>query len=68
MSISITLSTKEASQVHQILKAFDEGLIVNPSEDWELDHYDEKIADKTGLKAIVKKIEKSLPKKESENR
>lgn len=66
MSISITLSTKEASQVHQILKAFDEGLIVNPSEDWELDHYDEKIADKTGLKVIIKKIEKSLPKKESE--
>jgi len=58
MSISLTLSTKEASQVYQILKAFDEGLIVNPSEDWELDHYDEKIADKTGLKAIVKKNRK----------
>ncbi|MBU1201163.1 MAG: WYL domain-containing protein [Nanoarchaeota archaeon] len=45
---------------------FDEGLIVNPSEDWELDHYDEKIADRTGLKVIIKKIEKSLPKKENE--
>ncbi len=66
MNVSLTLSTKEVAQVHQILKAFDEGLIVNPSEDWELDHYDEKIADKTGLKSIIKKIEKSLPKKESE--
>ena len=66
MSISITLSTKEAAQIHQILKAFDEGLIVNPSEDWELDYYDEKIADRTCLKTIIKKIEKSLPKKESE--
>jgi hypothetical protein len=34
MIVSITLSTKETAQVHQILKAFDEGLIVNPSEDW----------------------------------
>jgi hypothetical protein len=66
MSLSITLSTQEASQIHQILKAFDEGLIVNPSEDWELDHYDEKIAGRTGLKTIIKKIEKSLPRKESE--
>jgi len=32
MNISITLSAKEAAQVHQILKAFDEGLIANPSE------------------------------------
>ena len=66
MNPIITLSKKEAAQVHQILKAFDEGLIVNPSEDWELDHYDEKIADKDGLKSIIKKIEKSLPKEESE--
>ena len=66
MSISIRLSTKEVVQVYQILKAFDEGLIVNPSEEWELDHYDEKIADRNGLKPIIKKIEQSLPKKESE--
>lgn len=66
MNISIALSKKEAAQVHQILKALDEGLIINPSEDWEFDHYDEKIADRTGLKVIIKKIEKSLPKEESE--
>ena len=66
MTPLITLSKKEAAQVHQILKAFDAGLIVNPSEDWELDHYDEKIADRNGLKSIIKKIEKSLPKEESE--
>ena len=66
MNISITLSKKEITQAYQILKAFDEGLIVNPSEEWELDHYDEKIADRNGLKPIIKKIEQSLPKKESE--
>ena len=46
MVIQLKLSVKEAKQVYQILKAFDEGLIVNPSEEWELDHYDEKIADR----------------------
>jgi len=60
------LSTKELKKIYQILKAFDEGLIVNPSEDWELDHYDEKIADRKRLKPILKKIEKLLPKEESE--
>ena len=66
MVIQIKLSLNEAKQIYQILKAFDEGLIVNPSEEWELDHYDEKIADRKGLKVVLKKIEKSLPKKESE--
>lgn len=66
MSIQLKFSVKEAKQIYQILKAFDEGLIVNPSEDWELDHYAEKIADRNGLKPIIKKIEKSLPKEEAE--
>src|SRR3989344_5016692 len=66
MNTSITLSRKEAAQVYQILKAFDEGLIVNPSEERELDHYDEKIADRDGLKKIMQKIEESLPPEESE--
>ncbi len=66
MVIQLKLSVKEAKQIYQILKAFDEGLIVNPSEDWELDHYDEKIADRKGLRPILKKIENSLPKEETE--
>ena len=66
MNVQLKLSVKEVKQIYQILKAFDEGLIVNPSEEWELDHYDEKIADKSGLKPVLKKIEKSLPKEESE--
>lgn len=56
----------ELKKIYQILKAFDECLIVNPSEDWELDYYDESIADKKGIKSILKKIEKYLPKEEFE--
>ncbi|MEA2036476.1 MAG: hypothetical protein U9O94_03145 [Nanoarchaeota archaeon] len=53
--MNLNLSNKEAKQIYQILKAFDECLIVNPSEEWELDHYDEKIADRKGLKTVLKK-------------
>lgn len=60
------LTTKELKKIYQILKAFDEGLIVNPSEEWESDYYDEKIADRKGLKPILKKIERLLPKEESQ--
>ncbi len=35
------------------MKAFEEGLIVNPSEDWEFEHYDEKLPDKKGIKPIL---------------
>lgn len=57
-------SVAELKKIYQILRAFDEGLIVNPTDDWEQDHYEEKIADKKGLKEIIKKIEKILPKEE----
>ena len=58
------LTNKELKKIYQIIKAFDEGLIVNPSEDWELDYYDETLVDKKGMKSILNKIEKLLPKKE----
>jgi len=56
----------ELKRIYQILKAFNEDLIVNPSEDWELDYYDEPIADRRGLNTILRKIEGLLPKKELE--
>lgn len=63
MSVSIKLSKKEAAHTYHILKAIDEGLITNPLEDWELDHFSERIVDKNKLKTIIRKIEQSLPKK-----
>lgn len=57
---------QELRKIYQILKAYDEGLIVNPAKDWEMDHYDEAIADKKGLKPILRKIELILPKKDAE--
>ncbi len=60
------LNAQELKKVYRILKAFKEGLIVNPSEDWELDYHDEPLADKKGLSVILGKIEKLLPKEELE--
>ncbi len=60
------ITARELGKIYQILKAFNEGLIVNPSEEWELDYYDESVADKKGLVAILRKIENLLPKEDQE--
>ena len=57
---------EELKRIYQILRALSEGVISNPSEEWELDYYDEPIASTDGLKPILKKIEKLLPKGEAE--
>ena len=56
----------ELKKIYHILNAYDQGLIVNPIESWEMDHYDEPIADKKGLKQILRKIEALLPKEDAE--
>jgi len=57
----------ELKKIYQILNAYDQNLIVNPAESWEMDHYDEPIADKKGLKQILRKIEALLPEEDAED-
>jgi len=57
-------TNKELEKIYKILKAYDDSLIVNPCEDWEMDYYDEPFIEREGIKPILKKIESSLPKKE----
>ena len=64
--MSTQLNNQELKKVYQILNAYDQGLIVNPAESWEMDHYDEPIADKKGLKQILRKIESLLPEEDAE--
>lgn len=61
-----TFTNNELKKMYRILKAFNEGLIVNPSEEGELDYYDESIADRKGLNTILKRIEGLLPDEERE--
>lgn len=60
----LSLSKNELLKIYKILKAIDEGIIANPSEEWELDFFDAPLLEKLNLKLILKKIEKSLPKEE----
>lgn len=64
--MSDQFNKQELKKIYQILNAYDQGLIVNPAESWEMDHYDEPLADKKGLKQILKKIELFLPKEDAE--
>jgi len=50
--------------MYVILDSFDKNLIVNPSEEWKLDHYPEELVNKRGIKSILKKLEKLIPKEE----
>lgn len=56
------LTDKEIEKVYKIIKAVDEGLLVNPQEEWEQDYYEEKLLDKSGLKQILKKLKSSVIK------
>jgi predicted DNA-binding transcriptional regulator YafY len=59
-------TSNELKKMYQLLKAFDEGLLVNPSEEWELDFYDEPIVNRDGLTSILKKLERLVPKEKCE--
>lgn len=61
-----TFTIGELKKIYQILKAFQEDVIANPSEEWELDYYDKPAVDKNGLGLVLKKIEKLLPAQEIE--
>lgn len=54
----------ELKALYQIVKSFDEGLIENPSESWEMDYYEKPLVDRKPILTILKKIEEMLPKKE----
>ena len=55
---------QELKKIYKILNAYDQRLLVNPAESWEMDLYDEPIADKKGLKEILGKIASLLPAEE----
>ena len=61
------LKGKEIEKIYKIVKAVDEGLLINPQEEWEQDYYDNKLIDKNGLKQILKKL-KSLTANDSINK
>ena len=55
-------NNEEIEKVYKIVKSFDEGLLVNPQQEWEEDYYGEKLLNKKGLKSIIKKLKSLIPK------
>lgn len=60
------LGKDDLLKIYRILKVYNEGLIINPSEDWEIDIYDDIMADKKGLDVLLEKIKELLPFNECE--
>jgi len=59
------LTNEEVKRVYLIMKALDENQLVYPAEEWELDHFDERLIKRKGLKRILRKLRKSLPEEEA---
>ncbi|MBS3154883.1 WYL domain-containing protein [Candidatus Woesearchaeota archaeon] len=63
--MSKAFSNQELKKIYQVLKSFNEGLIINPNEELELDYHNKVLIDKKGLAPILNKIKKLLPEEES---
>lgn len=54
-------TTRELLTIYEALKALHEDLLVNPSEEWESDYFDEPLVDRKGIAALLRIIEGMLP-------
>lgn len=59
--MSSDLTNEELKRIYLILKALEEGQLGYPAEEWELDHFDERLIERRGLGRILKKLRKLLP-------
>jgi len=62
--MSPDLTNEEMKKIYLIMKALEEGQLGYPAEEWELDHFDERLIDRRGIGQILGKLRKSLPEKD----
>ena len=55
---------EELKRIYLILKALEEGRLGYPEEEWELDHFDERLIDRRGIGQTLGKLRKMLPEKD----
>lgn len=58
------ITNQDLVTIYELLQAFREGQLINPSEEWELDYFEEPLVDRKNVEALLKKIEKLMPKNE----
>jgi predicted DNA-binding transcriptional regulator YafY len=63
--MQVELTKGELKKIYLILKALEEGQIEYPSEEWELEHFDERLIERKGIGRILEKLRKSLPEEEA---
>ena len=59
------LTNEELKKIYLILKALDESQIGYPAEEWELNHFDERLIDRKGIRRILEKLRRSLPERDA---
>lgn len=59
----LDLTKEELKRIYLILKALEEGQLGYPAEEWELDHFDERLIDRKGIRQILGKLRRSLPER-----
>ena len=59
----LSLTNEEVREIYVIPKAVEENQLVYRAEEWELDHFDERLIDRTKIYQISKKLPK-LPSQE----
>jgi predicted DNA-binding transcriptional regulator YafY len=67
VEMPLTLTSEEMVQIYLVLKAVQEGQLVYPDEEWELDHFDERLIDRAKVERISRKLRKMLPEEDVEN-
>ncbi len=66
MAIKQEFTKEELKALYQLVQSYEEGLVKNPQEDWELDYHDKALIDRKPLNGVLKKIESMLPKEKKE--
>jgi len=61
--VLLSLTNEEVREIYVIPKAVEENQLVYRAEEWELDHFDERLIDRTKIYQISKKLPK-LPSQE----
>jgi len=64
----LDLTKEELKRIYLILKALEEGQLGYPAEEWELDHFDERLIDRKGIRQILGKLRRSLPERNTRYR
>jgi len=63
--VLLRLTNEEVREIYLILKAVEENQLVHPAKEWELDHFDERLINRSKINNILRKLRKSLSEEDA---